>query len=782
MKNRKTYSQILDSVARDNLHANANLAPRILAHIQKGKEKTMQTRMKVFAIAFFLLLAFVIVLVSVPSVAAAIQRWFGYIPGIGLISEGQIRVLDEPVSVTREGVTLTLEQVLVDSTQTTLIYSVDGLLSDMLSNDPMWNTSNCYKDPILLLPEEELLPSNQAATSWGSGYEHRLSYPVIPAAVNEVTFVMPCVRSAIPGKAPENWDLSFHLIPAPPEMTAFPVIEIPTPVAVETMEFIASQIATDDKLSTDGIYLTMDRAVQMDDGYLIYTTLHWEHAGFSSVDRHDPTTIHLLDVNGQEILYTVDIDAMNNMARQPGQSPIAIKPAPILDPGPLTLVLDTIAVTANVPVDASFTFDPGPNPEPGQVWELNQDIDLGYGYSLRVLRATYSMINVTQASLQFELESDTGVTNAMLFDNDHPLAGGGGGAPEAFSKIFMAGFSYQGALPEGPITVHAVSFNTALPGHWQAEWTPPAVQAPSTPTSITPACLTRESWQQALQAQAALPDDLNGMVASFDALPPTYNLQISVARLDGSNSKFIGAGSVPSLSPDGKRVVHIGPAIDGPADGLYVTDLASGNTTRLPGTFRGDMIPLWSPDGQTIAFTRGPSSGLIGAPGPYNIFVTTVDGSNSRPLTQGIESNYAMAWWPDSISIVYLAFSRDIASLRIINTQTGENRLLFDMNYNGTVAVSPDGNRLAFTEKLPLNRYGLFVSDPDGFNRKLLADGDPYIVTVPVWSPNGKWIIASVHDPVPNKQPNPILTLIEVDTCQIIPLPYLTGYATSWVP
>jgi len=76
----------------------------------------------------------------------------------------------------------------------------------------------------------------------------------------------------------------------------------------------------------------------------------------------------------------------------------------------------------------------------------------------------------------------------------------------------------------------------------------------------------------------------------------------------------------------------------------------------------------------------------------------------------------------------------------------------------------------------------LFVSDPDGFNRKLLADGDPYIVTFPAWGPDGQWILASVHDPNPNKQPNPILTLIEVDTCQIIPLPYLTGYATSWLP
>ena len=81
-----------------NMTANTDLAPRILARIQKGKSRTMQPRMKVFAMAVLILLVLVIGLVSVPSVRAAIQRWIGYVPGIGLVSEGQIRVLAEPVS------------------------------------------------------------------------------------------------------------------------------------------------------------------------------------------------------------------------------------------------------------------------------------------------------------------------------------------------------------------------------------------------------------------------------------------------------------------------------------------------------------------------------------------------------------------------------------------------------------------------------------------------------------------------------------------------------------
>jgi Tol biopolymer transport system component len=48
---------------------------------------------------------------------------------------------------------------------------------------------------------------------------------------------------------------------------------------------------------------------------------------------------------------------------------------------------------------------------------------------------------------------------------------------------------------------------------------------------------------------------------------------------------------------------------------------------------------------------------------------------------------------------------------------------------------------------LALHKHGLFVANLNESNRKFLADGDPYIVTVPAWSPDGNWVIASVHSP-----------------------------------
>jgi hypothetical protein len=446
------------------------------------------------------------------------------------------------------------------------------------------------------------------------------------------------------------------------------------------------------------------------------------------------------------------------------------------------MVLD--AISASVATDASFTFDPGPDPKPGQVWELGKDIDLGHEQSVRVSRVTYNLTDGTQAWLSFEMESETGVMYVTLIDKAHPLTGiaGGGGGGSISTGPFTSDLYYNEPLPQGPLTVDIFSISVNLFGHWEAAWTPPEPEIQTMPTAQPSACLTRGSWMQALQTKAPLPVGLSGTLALAAVPPPDYYYQVSIAKLDGNSLKSIGFGSAPSLSPDGTRVVHMGPAVDGPADGLYITDLASGNTSRLPGTTKGDMNPLWSPDGQMIAFTRGPSSGLIGAPGPYNIVLANADGANVRQLTEGVAANYAMAWMPDGKRLLYTVASRDGASLHLMDLQTGEVRSLFDLNYNGTVVISPDGKRLAFEEMLPLDKYGLFVSDLDGSNRRLLADGDPYTVTIPAWSPDGNWVIASVHDPDTTINPNPTLALIQVDTCEIIPLTNLEGYVTSWIP
>jgi hypothetical protein len=774
---KKTYSQILDEVARDQLAANPDLTPQIMVQIQKGKSATMRPLMKVFVTVFLALLILAGVLIGVPSVRAAIQRWIGYVPGVGLVSEGQIRVLAEPVSITREGITLTVEQVLVDSNQTTLIYSAKGLTAEMLDINPAVNSPGCYKDAVLRFGNNKFSPTGQSGTNWITGYQHRATYSVIPSQENEVTLLVPCLRSAMPGKTPENWELSFRLIPAPPEMTAFPVIEIPTPQPTTPAPLPSAE--TNAPLSTNGISVTFDRAIQLDDGYLIYATVHWENSGFSGLEVFGPSAFRLLDSKGQNVSYTLNVDETASMPGKQGQTALAFRITSMQVPGPLTIAIDSVSVTKAV--TGSFIFDPGSNPKPGQVWELNQDVDLSDGYSLRVLRATYPKPPVEglpqQAGFSFDMKSDT-ITGALLIDMAHPPAGGGGGSAGWTEGVFTSGFSYRGAMPEGPITVNVEAITFNFSGHWEAQWTPPATK--NQPTPQPSSCLTVESWQQALQQHPSLPAGLTGKLALSKIDPPSHYYEMIVVGLDGSNPVSLGIGLMPSFAPNGNQVVYMGPGKNGISDGLHIKDLISGQTTLLPGSAAGDINPLWSPDGSKIAFTRGPSS-AYNASLPHHIIVTNADGSDFRQLTKGADSSFAVAWIPDGNRLIYTVNSQDKISVHIMDVRTGEVASFPNANYNADVFVSPDGNRLAFEERLPLDKYGISISDWDGSNRKLVANGDPYIGTSPLWSADGKWLLINIYDLAANQKPDPTPALIQVDTCEIIPLTNLNGYVSSWV-
>lgn len=466
--NKQSYSQILDRVARDHMAEHTDLAPRILTHIQKGRRRTVQPRMKMFVTIIVVLLILAITLASVPAVRAAIQRWFGYVPGVGLLYEGEVRALAAPVSVTRDGITLTVEEMWSASDRTFIRYAVAGWTVDMQKIQS--SGDGCLDTPILRLPEQELtLAQPQAVTHWSPDYEMKSIYPAIPSTVNEVTFVMPCVLLASPGEAPENWEVSLQLVPAPPGAVS-PVLEISTPV--EATPTVVPQTSTGSV--NDRISVVLDRAVQMNDGYLLYGTIHWENTGLDWVDIPDPSLMHLLDANGQEIFYELDLDATAEVGATaaPGQTVFAIKTAPIQVAGPLTLVI--AGVPASLATDANFVFDPGPDPKPGQVWELNQDIKVGDGHSLRVVRVTYDLTDGTQAYLSFDMESEAGITYATLLDKAHPLTGqaGGGGGGWSEPGPFTSELYYLEPLPRGPLIVDITSISINVPGHWEAQWTP----------------------------------------------------------------------------------------------------------------------------------------------------------------------------------------------------------------------------------------------------------------------------------------------------------------------
>lgn len=181
----------------------------------------------------------------------------------------------------------------------------------------------------------------------------------------------------------------------------------------------------------------------------------------------------------------------------------------------------------------------------------------------------------------------------------------------------------------------------------------------------------------------------------------------------------------------------------------------------------GDWAPVWSPDGDRIAFftsRAGRGLAIIPAAGgsdlplaegaaPYNaalspdwqwvatslyangrnrLTVARLDGTQERFLTT-TEFGTRPAWSPDSKEIAFQAAGK---SLAVIGVEGGAAKHFAPGG--SWLAWSPDGTRIAFGGGEP-NDIDLHVADPATGEVRVLAGG-PGQQLEPKWSPDGKRI------------------------------------------
>jgi hypothetical protein len=514
--------------------------------------------------------------------------------------------------------------------------------------------------------------------------------------------------------------------------------------------------------SEEGAQLTLDRVAQLDDGYIFYATFYFHDAAYHSVW---PGWYTLLDANGREIP-NEDVSDEVDEPDGPHLYPIALKAQAPLPPGPVTVSVDDVDVKMSV--DASFSFDAGPDPQIGQEWTLNQKVEVeGYTLTIQAVRAVQER---GYPSYEFSiLTNDDAIVYVMVTDLENPVSGSGGGSG-AMGPITTQIY-YQNALPAGLVTISITELALALPGPWQAAWIPSEeLQVTANPPEQA-ACLTYETWVQA-QAQAPIiPGDLGGKIMRFGPIGENQeDWVISISQLDGSEMQVLDASYHSSLSPDGTRLAYTGVV-----DELSILDLAIRQTTSLPGTGRAYYEPHWSPDGTQIAFVR-----LVN---DFNLFVINADGTGLQQLTQSVVAEELIGWLPDGKHILYALNGADGKSLYQMDIKTREVEPLFTGREatQGDFSVSPDGNRLAYVEDIFGDQLVLYVSDLDGSNPQPIIDIYPAMISAPVWGSNPEWLLIQVFDPeVSILLSTPVL--VNLETCQVIVLSNLPGEVISWEP
>lgn len=349
-----------------------------------------------WAVAFVLALA--VIVVSVPGLAAALGRVFGYVPEVGLIeTTNGLRMLAEPVSSTRDGVTITITNVLVYENHIELMYEVEGIQPDYTHTPEFCGTihpdNNFWSDADadLRLPDGTTIRRDYAGEYQSANrYAMQPVYAVqLPTDVAELTFVLKCIPFTKLGDVPENWEIPFKLITVPAgEVVGYPVIEVTQSAATD--EVPASPSA--EPVSAPKVTITLERIVPTDANTVIYFHLNMENADPSLISLM-PRSVYIIDSQGQQFRM------VGSFVWQPFEHQVGSafefvsegKPAP----GPLTLVIDqTIAYywpmyvdpPQATPEEMTFSFDVGENPQYGQTWELNIPFTIA-GFDFQIVSA-----------------------------------------------------------------------------------------------------------------------------------------------------------------------------------------------------------------------------------------------------------------------------------------------------------------------------------------------------------------------------------------------------------
>jgi serine/threonine protein kinase/Tol biopolymer transport system component len=221
-----------------------------------------------------------------------------------------------------------------------------------------------------------------------------------------------------------------------------------------------------------------------------------------------------------------------------------------------------------------------------------------------------------------------------------------------------------------------------------------------------------------------------------------------VSVLGGEPQKVVfDIDSVPSLSPDGKRLAFVRRMPKTDEDTLVLANADGGGEQVIATRQRPSVMesPAWSPDGRTVAFTI---NGRDDAGYFVHVEEVNVADRSSRVISgERWRSIGGVAWLPDGSGLIINA--RDRASLpgtplqiwHVGYPEGSSRRVTNDLNYYNTLSLTADARTLLAVE----NEGGVFnlwlAPNGDAARaRQLTADGTG---DQPAWTPDGRLVYYS---------------------------------------
>jgi hypothetical protein len=677
-----------------------------------------------------LLAAFIITILVVGPIRvyAEFRRLLGYIPSVGIVDQSApIRVLAEPVSQTRDGITITVTSATLTADVTHIEYRIFGVPRSAYPDRE--DVHGCFAHDYLLLPD-------------GTQLEGMQDYPPLPANVAHALLVIPCIGETLPGRVPENWALPLRFVPAPAELTVMPVIEL-SPLAETTRVPAESAVS-------------FDQVIETSDGYILLGRFTPRVAQGEWAQVTGMPQIH--DATGARVSYNMPNDVQEPMVSDgSGGFGFAYEFDAAGIAYPLTISFPGVIVgPADPQASAQFHFDTGEDPQPDQVWTLNQQVELA-GHTITLV----SVSTAARNGYAFEFQSDEDFYSLSLEIDGHPANGGGGGGVTGGTLHASLDFI---DVPTGPLTLN-VSNLVVIKSRtsWEGEWTPaePRTDLPSEPTAQAGLCLTAAS----VAGLTLAPTDLGGRVTVYEPLEGEAWGIVMYDLAAGTRRVLVQNAARGALSPDGATLAY------GGEGGMHLMDLSTGQEQVFPLATLGYDL-RFSRDGRMIAYIGATADGA---------YLVNADGSGERRISDASYSSI-IGFSPDGARL-YLAVMYTGGSawmVRAVDLATGEARDLATIE-NGSykmlaARLSPDEQWIAYRGR---DNSTLYVMHPDGSAMHTVMEQPALAIGGVEWTGSGWLGVSLIQDDTSSR----VLVIVRPETCQAYRLPLERGDLEGlWIP